>query len=89
MGSGEATPVSREAVLEIVASFSGLSPTEVPGDRSLSDLGVSSFGIMRLVLALEEQFDMEFSGEALRQFTAVPVSRLQELVEQARASSSD
>jgi acyl carrier protein len=44
---------------------------------------------MRLVLALEEQFDMEFSGEALRQFTAVPVSRLQELVEQARASSSD
>jgi len=89
MGSARESPVSHEAVLQIVASHAGLSPAEVPGDRSLSDLGVSSFGIMRIVLAFEEQFDMEFSGEALRELTIVPVSRLQELVEHARASSSD
>ncbi len=89
MGPGQESAVSQEAVLEIVASQAGLSPAEVPGDRSLPELGVSSFGIMRLVLAMEERFDMEFSGEALREFTTVPVSRLHELVEQARASSSD
>lgn len=85
----EENNVSQEAVLEVVASQAGFSPAEIPGDRSLPDLGVSSFGIMRLVLALEEQFDMEFSGEELRKFTTVPVSRLYELVQHARASSSD
>jgi acyl carrier protein len=81
--------VSRETVLRVVASQAGLPPEDVPGDRSLPDLGVSSFGIMRLVLALEEQFDMEFSGEALRVFTTVPVSQLHELVQQARTSTAN
>lgn len=81
--------VSQETVLRIVASQAGLPPEDVPGDRSLPDLGVSSFGIMRLVLALEEQFDMEFSGEALRVFTTVPVSQLHELVQQARTSAAN
>ena len=63
MGSDQESAVSQEAVLEIVASQAGLSPSEVPLDRSLPDLGVSSFGIMRLVLAMEELFDMEFWGK--------------------------
>jgi acyl carrier protein len=88
MASVEGNSVSKEAVLEVVASQTGLSPAETPGDRSLPDLGLSSFGIMRLVLALEEQFEMEFSGDELRELTSLPVSRLYELVQRARGSSS-
>jgi acyl carrier protein len=88
MRSDEANSVSNDAVLEIVASQTGLSPAETPGDRSLPDLGLSSFGIMRLVLALEEQFEMEFSGDELKELTTLPVSRLYELVQRARDSSS-
>jgi acyl carrier protein len=76
-------------VLQVVASQAGLPVEDLPVDRSLPDLGVSSFGIMRLVLALEEQFDMEFSGEALRALTTVPVSQLHDLVQQARTSTAN
>ena len=54
MGPDEGNSVSKEAVLEVVASQAGLSRADMPGDRSLPDLGLSSFGIMRLVLALED-----------------------------------
>jgi len=89
MGPDQGNSVYQEAVLEVVASQAGLSRADMPGDRSLPDLGLSSFGIMRLVLALEEQFEMEFSGDELRELTTLPVSRLYELVQQARGSSSD
>jgi acyl carrier protein len=89
MGSEAGDSVSEEAVLEVVASQVGLSRADMPGDRSLPELGLSSFGIMRLILALEDQFEMEFSGDELREFTALPVSRLCELVQQAKESSSD
>jgi acyl carrier protein len=88
MRSDEANFVSNDAVLEIVASQTGLSAADTPGDRSLPDLGLSSFGIMRLVLALEEQFEMEFSGDELRELMTLPVSRVYELVQRARDSSS-
>jgi acyl carrier protein len=80
MGTDEGNDVSQETVLELVASQAGLSRADLPGDRSLPDLGMSSFGVMRLVLALEEEFEMEF--------TTLPVSRLYELVEQARQPTS-
>jgi acyl carrier protein len=83
------TEVSPEAVLAAVASQTGLTFEELGGERSLTDLGVSSFGVMRLVLALEELFDMEFSGRELRAFTTVPVPSLYELVQQAKAPSPD
>jgi acyl carrier protein len=88
MGSDDGNSVSKEAVLEVVASQAGLSRADMPDDRSLPDLGLSSFGIMRLVLALEDQFEMEFSGDELREITTLPVSRLFELVQQAKESSS-
>jgi acyl carrier protein len=88
MGTDEGNDVSKEAVLELVASQAGLSRADLPGERSLPDLGMSSFGVMRLVLALEEEFEMEFSGDQLKEFTTLPVSRLYELVEQARQPSS-
>ncbi len=80
--------MSQDAVLDIVASHAGIARADMPSDRSLPDLGLSSFGIMRLVLAMEEEFEMEFSGDELRGFTTLPVSRLHELVEQAKESSS-
>jgi acyl carrier protein len=88
MGTDEGNDVSQETVLELVASQAGLSRADLPGDRSLPDLGMSSFGVMRLVLALEEEFEMEFSGDQLKEFTTLPVSRLYELVEQARQPTS-
>jgi acyl carrier protein len=89
MGSDDENSVSKEAVLAVVASQAGLSRADMPDDRSLPDLGLSSFGIMRLVLALEDEFEMEFSGNELREITTLPVSRLFELVQQAKESSSN
>jgi acyl carrier protein len=90
-GSSDRTvqDVSPEAVLEVVLSQTGLSAADVRGERSLPRLGVNSFAIMRLVLILEEEFDIEFPSEAMRALLTVPTSQIHELVLQARMSSPD
>jgi acyl carrier protein len=88
MEHDQTSVVSRDAVFEILASRAGISSAEMTGDRSLPELGINSFGIMRLVLALEDEFGAEFSGAELVAFTTTPVSRLYELVQEAQPAPS-
>lgn len=48
-------------IKELIASNLnlGLTADDLPSERSLSDLGLTSGGIMMLVSLLEEEFDIE------------------------------
>ncbi len=50
--ASDAAPL--ETLRQAVAALRGVSPSQVPADRPLRDLGVESMGWMRLVYAVEE-----------------------------------
>jgi acyl carrier protein len=81
--------ISPETVLDLVAAEAGIPPSDLAGESSLSELGVSSFRVMRLLLALEEEFDVVLSAGDLIEATKVPVGRLPELLRRVKAATSD
>ena len=49
----------QDTVDEILAEKSLLKPGDVKLDFSISDLGLDSLGVVEIIFALEEQFDIE------------------------------
>ena len=49
----------QDTVVEILAEKALLKPGDVKLDFSISDLGLDSLGIVEIIFALEEQFDVE------------------------------
>ena len=49
----------QDTVVEILAEKALLKPCDVKLDFSISDLGLDSLGIVEIIFALEEQFDIE------------------------------
>tara|TARA_B100000768_G_C11069864_1_gene286111 strand:- start:273 stop:533 length:261 start_codon:yes stop_codon:yes gene_type:complete len=49
----------QDTVVEILAEKALLKPGDVKLDFSISDLGLDSLGIVEIIFALEEQFDIE------------------------------
>lgn len=49
----------QDTVIEILAEKALLKPGDVKLDFSISDLGLDSLGIVEIIFALEEQFDIE------------------------------
>ena len=49
----------QDTVVEILAEKALLEPGDVKLDFSISDLGLDSLGIVEIIFALEEQFDIE------------------------------
>jgi acyl carrier protein len=49
----------QDTVVEIIAEKSLLKPGDVKLDFSISDLGLDSLGIVEIIFALEEQFNIE------------------------------
>ena len=49
----------QDTVVEILAEKALLKPGDVKLDFSISDLGLDSLGIVEIVFALEEQFNIE------------------------------
>jgi acyl carrier protein len=49
----------QDTVVEILAEKALLKPGDVKLDFSISDLGLDSLGIVEIIFALEEQFNVE------------------------------
>ena len=55
----------QDTVVEILAEKALLKPGDVKLDFSISDLGLDSLGIVEIIFALEEQFDIEIDIKRL------------------------
>ena len=61
-----------ERVKEIVVEQLGVDPDEVTNDASfVDDLGADSLDLVELVMALEEEFDLEIPDEDAEKITNV------------------
>ena len=49
----------QDTVVEILAEKALLKPGDIKLDFSISDLGLDSLGIVEIIFALEEQFNIE------------------------------
>ena len=66
-----ASPVETK-VKEIICEQLGVSETEVTPDASfLEDLGADSLDIVELVMALEEEYDLEINDEEAEKIRTV------------------
>ena len=73
-----------ERVRKIVCEQLGKSDEEVNNDSSfVDDLGADSLDTVELVMALEEEFDLEIADEEAEQ-----ISTVQEAVEHINSNSS-
>ncbi len=75
---------NHQNVLDFVADSLNLERPTLDRGLSLAELGIGSFAVMRLVIEIEEKYELEFSADALRQILQGPVSAIPELVEDAR-----
>lgn len=74
-----------EKVRDIIAEQLGLEKDEITIDSSfVDDLGADSLDIVELVMALEEEFDIEIPDEA-----AEKVSAVKDVVEYIKAHTEE
>ncbi|MDI6601422.1 MAG: acyl carrier protein [Thermoanaerobacteraceae bacterium] len=74
-----------EKVKEIVAEQLGVEPEEVALESSfIDDLGADSLDIVELIMALEEEFDLEIPDE-----DAEKISTVNDVVEYIKAHTDE
>ncbi|MEJ2235978.1 MAG: acyl carrier protein [Syntrophobacterales bacterium] len=68
MGVGEI----KNRIVEIIASQLGIDQDDVTAEASvIDDLGADSLDVVELVMALEEEFDLEIPDEEAEKITKV------------------
>ena len=61
-----------EKIRDIIVEQLGVEPGEVtPDSRFIDDLGADSLDIVELIMALEEEFDMEIPDEEAEKISTV------------------
>ncbi len=60
-----------DRVQQIVAQQLGIPPAEVLASSSFADLGADSFGVVELMLAIEEAFDLAITDAEVEQLRTV------------------
>jgi acyl carrier protein len=61
-----------EIIQKIVAQVMGVEPESIDGDTSFSDdLGADSLDIFQIIMAIEEQFEIEISDEDAQSIVTV------------------
>ncbi|MFZ0170871.1 MAG: acyl carrier protein [Acidimicrobiales bacterium] len=78
----------QDAVVDILARETALSASDLSSEWSLIDLGVTSFVIVRVLVAFEDHFETEFSVEQMEEVVSTPVAQLPEFVRRALAVGS-
>lgn len=62
----------KEKIIEIVVEQLGTHPSKVfPDSRFVDDLGADSLDLVELVMAFEEEFDIEIPDEEAEKMTTV------------------
>ena len=56
-------PVDESALRELIASYTGLSPREIPHGAALAELGVDSLASVNLVVELQAKFDLHINSD--------------------------
>lgn len=61
-----------EKVIEILSEFAEKMPENVTEDSKLvADIGLSSLDVVNVVIAFEDEFDIEIPDEDISEFTTV------------------
>ena len=62
----------KDRIVEIIASQLGIEEDDVTAEASvIDDLGADSLDVVELVMALEEEFDLEIPDEEAEKITSV------------------
>jgi len=62
----------KDRVIEIIANQLGIERTDVTAEASVvDDLGADSLDVVELIMALEEEFDLEIPDEKAEKITNV------------------
>jgi acyl carrier protein len=77
----------REEIFALIASETGLEEATLDGKWSLAELGATSFATMRLIIGLEERFELEFPLEDMQALLRGPAREIPAILERARSSA--
>ena len=62
----------KERIVEIIANQLGLDQTDITADANVvDDLGADSLDVVELIMALEDEFDLEIPDEQAEKITNV------------------
>ena len=72
----------RETIQRVLAHHGKMTvdPTGVDADADLYELGLTSHASVNVMLALEDEFDIEFPDEALKKSTFASISNIEAVV---------
>lgn len=61
-----------EKVIEILSDFTEMKPEQMNRDTKLAaDMGLNSFDVVNVIVAFEEEFDIEIPDRAIRDLQTV------------------
>lgn len=64
--------MDEKKLLEIIAEYTTYSAEELKGDMNFADdLGIDSLDLAQIIMALEDEYDVELAEEALENVTTV------------------
>ena len=80
----------QERIRDVLATHGrmAIDPRDVDGNADLYELGLTSHASVNVMLALEDEFDIEFPDEVLKKSTFASVSNIQQVVEDLGKSSA-
>ncbi len=79
----------QERIREVLAAHGRMpvDPHEIDSDADLYKLGLTSHASVNVMLALEDEFDIEFPDEALKKSTFASVTNIARVVDGLAESS--
>lgn len=80
----------QERIRDVLAAHGRMAvdPRDVDGEADLYELGLTSHASVNVMLALEDEFDIEFPDEVLKKSTFASVCNIQQVVEDLAKSSA-
>jgi len=79
-----------ERIRDVLAAHGRMAvdPLDVDHEADLYELGLTSHASVNVMLALEDEFDIEFPDEVLKKSTFASVRNIQQVVEDLAKSSA-
>ncbi|HIJ63100.1 MAG TPA: acyl carrier protein [Rhodospirillaceae bacterium] len=74
-----------KAVREIVRDYLGVNEEDIVETATLNDFGADSLNEVEIVMAFEEEFDLEIPDEAAEPYSGKPIKEIVQAIEDAIA----